>query len=55
MRHDAKLSLFETIIRVVGGLLSAYDASHEAVFLERADELASAAMHNILNDGTGDS
>ena len=53
LRHDAKLSLFETVIRVVGGLLSAYDASRDAVFLERADALATAAMRNMLNDGTG--
>ena len=54
LRHDAKLSLFETVIRVVGGLLSAYDASHDTVFLDRADELGSAVMRNFLNDGTGE-
>ncbi len=53
LQHDAKLSLFETVIRVVGGLLSAYDASHDALFLEKADELAAKIMLNMLSDGTG--
>ena len=53
LQHDAKLSLFETVIRIVGGLLSAYDASHNATFLESADELAGKVMLNMLSDGTG--
>ncbi|KAI0083757.1 seven-hairpin glycosidase [Irpex rosettiformis] len=31
---------FETVIRYLGGLLSAYALSHEPILLERADELA---------------
>ena len=52
-KHDAKLSLFETVIRVVGGLLSAYDASHDAMFLAKAEQLASIALFNFNDDGTG--
>ena len=51
LEHDAKLSLFETIIRAVGGLLSAYDATHDAVFLAKAEALAAKAMPNFLNTG----
>ncbi len=31
---------FETVIRYLGGLLSAYALSHEPILLERADDLA---------------
>eukprot|EP00668_Euglena_longa_P044757 GGOE01060213.1.p1 GENE.GGOE01060213.1~~GGOE01060213.1.p1 ORF type:complete len:539 (+),score=172.48 GGOE01060213.1:125-1741(+) len=37
--RNAKVSVFETIIRLLGGLLSAYDLSHEEVLLQRALEL----------------
>ena len=30
---------FETVIRYLGGMLSAYALSHEPILLERADEL----------------
>jgi uncharacterized protein YyaL (SSP411 family) len=33
------ISLFETNIRVVGGLLSAYDLSGDELFLKKATEL----------------
>ncbi|TCD63845.1 hypothetical protein EIP91_004887 [Steccherinum ochraceum] len=36
------LSFFETTIRYMGGLLSAYAFSHEYVLVEKADELAKA-------------
>lgn len=31
---------FETVIRYLGGLLSAYALSHEKILLDRADQLA---------------
>lgn len=41
MRLDGaqEISLFETNIRVVGGLMSAYDLSGDALFLQKATEL----------------
>ncbi|OMJ10735.1 Mannosyl-oligosaccharide 1,2-alpha-mannosidase MNS1 [Smittium culicis] len=33
-----KTSLFESVIRVLGGLLSAYELSGEKIFLEKAKE-----------------
>ncbi|KAL4584532.1 hypothetical protein LXL04_009135 [Taraxacum kok-saghyz] len=52
-------SVFETTIRVVGGLLSAYDLSGENVFLEKAKDIAdrllpawdtpSGIPYNIIN------
>ncbi|CAM9184066.1 unnamed protein product [Choristocarpus tenellus] len=38
--NAGSVSVFETTIRVLGGLLSAYDLSKDHVFLERAKELA---------------
>jgi hypothetical protein len=38
--QDNYVSLFETTIRVLGGLLSAYDLSGEAVLLTRAQQIA---------------
>lgn len=35
---------FETIIRYLGGLLSAYALSHDPILLARADDLGSALM-----------
>ncbi|KAL8170761.1 hypothetical protein V2J09_022565 [Rumex salicifolius] len=37
---DYDASVFETTIRVVGGLLSAYDLSDDIVFLEKAKDIA---------------
>lgn len=37
---DYDASVFETTIRVVGGLLSAYDLSHDKVFLDKAKDIA---------------
>jgi mannosyl-oligosaccharide alpha-1,2-mannosidase len=37
---DKNVQFFETVIRVLGGLLSAYELSGERVFLDRAKELA---------------
>jgi len=46
-----EVSVFETIIRVLGGLLSAYGLSKDKVFLDKAVELAeqlSPALHGEL-------
>ncbi|XP_043713221.1 mannosyl-oligosaccharide 1,2-alpha-mannosidase MNS1 isoform X2 [Telopea speciosissima] len=37
---DYEASVFETTIRIVGGLLSAYDLSEDRVFLEKARDIA---------------
>lgn len=59
--YDA--SVFETNIRMVGGLLSAYDLSGDKVFLEKATDVAdrllpawntpSGINYNIINLATG--
>ncbi|KAK7265209.1 hypothetical protein RJT34_32825 [Clitoria ternatea] len=56
---NIEVSVFETTIRVLGGLLSAYDLSGENVFLEKAKDLAdkllpawntpSGIPHNRIN------
>ncbi|GAB4849953.1 mannosyl-oligosaccharide alpha-1,2-mannosidase [Ancistrocladus abbreviatus] len=56
---DYDASVFETTIRVVGGLLSAYDLSLDKVFLEKAADIAdrllpawdspSGVPYNIIN------
>ena len=45
-----EISLFETNIRVVGGLLSAYDLSGEKVFLDRAQELVELMLPAMGSD-----
>lgn len=40
----AKLSLFETTIRIVGGLLSAFDLSEDPMFLNKAQQLVDLLM-----------
>lgn len=37
--NNQPVQLFETVIRYVGGLLSAYDLSHEKIFVKKAVEL----------------
>ncbi|XP_008223866.1 PREDICTED: mannosyl-oligosaccharide 1,2-alpha-mannosidase MNS1-like [Prunus mume] len=59
-----KASVFETTIRVIGGLLSAYDLSDDKVFLEKARDIAdrllpawntpSGIPYNIINLRYGD-
>jgi mannosyl-oligosaccharide alpha-1,2-mannosidase len=39
VKDDEPVQLFETVIRYVGGLLSAYDLSQKEVFIEKAVEL----------------
>ncbi|PKI38168.1 mannosyl-oligosaccharide 1,2-alpha-mannosidase MNS1-like isoform X2 [Punica granatum] len=56
---DYDASVFETTIRVVGGLLSAYDLSQDKVFLEKAQDIADRLLpawdtptgipYNIIN------
>ncbi|KAF1898663.1 hypothetical protein Lal_00023672 [Lupinus albus] len=56
---DYEASVFETTIRVVGGLLSAYDLSGDKVFLEKATDIADRLLpawdtptgipYNIIN------
>lgn len=46
------VSVFETTIRNLGGLLSAYDWSGDRIFLKRADELGSKLL-NAFDSPTG--
>ncbi|KAK9814704.1 hypothetical protein WJX72_010173 [[Myrmecia] bisecta] len=48
-----QLSLFETNIRIVGGLLSAYDLSADAMFLAKAEELVALMLPNFDEGGVG--
>jgi mannosyl-oligosaccharide alpha-1,2-mannosidase len=43
-KSHASLSLFECVIRILGGLISAYDLSGDNIFLEKAKELADRIM-----------
>ncbi|KAG8657628.1 mannosyl-oligosaccharide 1,2-alpha-mannosidase MNS1 isoform X2 [Manihot esculenta] len=49
---DYDASVFETTIRVVGGLLSAYDLSSDKVFLEKAKDIADRLLP-AWNTSTG--
>lgn len=42
--HAGTISVFETTIRELGGLLSAFDLSGEAIFLDKAKELGNLLM-----------
>ncbi|KAK8823609.1 hypothetical protein WA577_002528, partial [Blastocystis sp. JDR] len=63
-RVDREISVFESIIRLVGGLLALYDASGDRVFLKKARELAdllapafdtdSGYPKSVLNPRTGE-
>jgi len=46
------VSVFETTIRSLGGLLSAYDLSGDVMFLETADDLGNR-LSNAFNSSTG--
>lgn len=46
-----EVSVFETTIRNLGGLLSAYDLSNDPVFLEKADDLGSRLLRSIGPSG----
>lgn len=43
-RNDRYVNLFETTIRVLGGLLSSYALSGEQVFFDKAKELGDALL-----------
>ena len=47
------ISMFETVIRVLGGLLSAFELSKEQVFLRKAKELADKLMYAFEKHRTG--
>lgn len=53
LAHGGKLSLFETIIRIVGGLIAAFDASGDRIFLNKAQELAEKLQINFPAGGKG--
>ena len=53
LEHGGRLSLFETIIRIVGGLISAFDASRDRLFLEKAVELADKLQLSFPQGGQG--
>lgn len=42
--QDASISVFETTIRALGGLISAYDLTGEPVLLEKAKDLANRLL-----------
>ena len=46
-KHMGVVSVFETVIRALGGLLSAFDLSQDRVFLDRAVELADLVLPAI--------
>lgn len=52
IKDDEPVQLFETVIRYVGGLLSAYDLSHEKVFVRKAVELVDRLLP-AFNTPTG--
>ena len=49
----AKLSLFETNIRILGGLLAAYDLSQDSRLLDKAKDLADRLLPNFDMAVTG--
>lgn len=52
IKDDEPVQLFETVIRYVGGLLSAYDLSQEKVFIRKAVELVDRLLP-AFNTPTG--
>ena len=56
LSHDqnTKVSVFETTIRSLGGLLSAYDWSRDVVFLEEALDLARRLMRAFVHPVVGE-
>lgn len=47
------ISMFETVIRILGGLLSAFELSREPVFLRKAQEVADHMMYAFHANPTG--
>jgi len=52
LENVGSVSVFETTIRSLGGLLSAYDLSGDAMFLETADDLGNR-LSNAFQSSTG--
>lgn len=50
LRRDCQTSLFELIIRGVGGLLSAYDLSHDRLFLDKCGHSLLRSFAHRLDD-----
>jgi mannosyl-oligosaccharide alpha-1,2-mannosidase len=48
---NVNVSVFETTIRCLGGLLSAFDLSKDRVFLDKARELGDALLHAFNGNG----
>jgi len=46
---NGKISLFETVIRIIGGLVSAYELSHEKPLLDLAQKVADRIMPAFSN------
>lgn len=51
-KTDDYAAFFETVIRYLGGLMSAYALSKEPILLEKADELA-RVLSPVFNSSTG--
>ena len=51
-KMDEYAPFFETVIRYLGGLMSAYALSKEPILLEKADELA-RVLSPVFNSTTG--
>ncbi|GBC04737.1 hypothetical protein RclHR1_05830015 [Rhizophagus clarus] len=47
--NDDETNVFETIIRYLGGLLSAFELSEDHIFLEKAKELGDALLYSFNN------
>jgi len=52
-KRKTEASFFEATIRLLGGLLAAYDLSGERVFLDKAEDLGSRMMVNFLGSESG--
>ena len=48
-----RISLFETNIRIVGGLLGAYELSQDAMFLDKARECVDLMLPVFQTSPTG--
>jgi len=51
--RTGSVSVFETTIRSLGGLLSAYDWSGDKVFLEKAEDLGQRLFHAVEDSPSG--
>ena len=53
LEGKTRVSLFETTIRIVGGLVSAYDLSHDDLFLHKARGLSDKLMRAFNHTQSG--